>query len=85
MIQSTPMVHPAVSRISALPMAFQLSPIIHHSNADYENSESIQINNATTKNNQSKRLQGEKLFSSDGFSVPEETCIDPSTWIGGKL
>lgn len=85
MVQSTPMVHPTVSRISALPMAFQLSPIIHHSDADYsENSETLHTNNTTIKKNLSKCMKGEKLFSNDRFSVPEDTCIEPSIWIGGN-
>ena len=77
------MVHPTTSRISALPMAFQLSPIIHNNSPDYENSNALAINDTPTKNSVN-RISGEKLFSSDSIDVSDNTNIEPSTWIGGN-
>ncbi|XP_058807564.1 dystrophin-like [Phymastichus coffea] len=83
-IQSTPMVRPGVSRISALPMAFQLSPIIHQNSQDYKNSNTLDISETTdAKNNTTNKTSVERLFSTDNFSIPTSTQIELSTWIGG--
>lgn len=80
------MVRQGVSRISALPMAFQLSPIIHQNSSDYENSNSLDINDTVNaKNNITNKTSVERLFSSDNFSMPESTQIELSTWIGGNI
>lgn len=84
LIQSTPMVHPAISRISALPMAFQLSPIIHQKSPDYENSSALDNNDTVINNNASNKISGERLFSGDSFNTTNNTRLEPSTWIGGK-
>lgn len=85
LLQSTPVVHPLVSRISALPMAFQLSPIIHHNSPDYENSDALDINNTPAKNSSKNKISGERLFSSDSLCISDTNApIEPSTWIGGE-
>jgi hypothetical protein len=78
------MIHPNTSRISALPMAFQLSPIIRCNSPDYENSKILDNNDSTHKNNSTNNMIGERLFYSDNFCISDNTCIEPSTWIGGK-
>ncbi|XP_031779196.1 dystrophin [Nasonia vitripennis] len=83
LIQSTPMVHPAISRISALPMAFQLSPIIHQNSPDYENSSALDNNDTIANSNSSNKISGEILFSGDSFNATNSTHLEPSTWIGG--
>ena len=81
-VQSTPMIQPTVSRISALPMAFQLSPIIHYSSPDYENSENINTNtNKEEKNTCSTYSALSRQYCSDS----NESKIEPSTWIGGII
>ncbi|XP_014237667.1 dystrotelin-like [Trichogramma pretiosum] len=81
-IQSTPMVHTAVSRIAALPLEFQLSPIVHYnSSPHYENSDVLNVNEITTQINSCSE-QSESTSSNDpDFS--SNTQIEPSTWIGG--
>ncbi|XP_014213323.2 dystrotelin-like [Copidosoma floridanum] len=85
-VQSTPMVQAAVSRISALPMAFQLSPITHHHQSpDYENSSDLDSCSTTTQSTSAAN----KISANDGVSdgnnqvATDDTCIEPSTWIGG--
>ncbi|KAJ8669714.1 hypothetical protein QAD02_000973 [Eretmocerus hayati] len=79
LVQSTPMVHPVVSRLSALPMAFQLSPITHQTGRrDLKKSDESSANNDTTN-----KTSDERSISREIFNISEETCVEPSTWIGG--
>ncbi|KAK2587756.1 hypothetical protein KPH14_003864 [Odynerus spinipes] len=92
-LQSTPMVRPS-SRVAALPLEFELSPIIrqdtlerHLSNVTGRNKiqTSTNFNTSLEKNDTNGLTCTEEASSSSTFAkAPSSTYIELSTWIGGK-
>lgn len=97
-MQSTPMLHPLSSRLTALPLEFELSPIIRQDNVQQRikshhqkdkvisNSfdTSLPIEHAAEKHNVNGLPCVEEASTSSGFNMPENSRIELSTWIGGK-
>jgi len=98
-MQSTPMLPPLSSRLVALPLEFELSPIIrqdnpnqqeiilHHQNdkvtSDSFNT-SLTIENTGEESNANALACVEEASTSSAFGIPESSRIELSTWIGGK-
>ncbi|XP_051156069.1 dystrophin-like isoform X2 [Leptopilina boulardi] len=74
LIQSTPMIHPAVSRITRLPMAFELSPIVRDKKSENDIDDSLYRQQTTEK------LSTDSAFNELSMENPQ---IELSTWIGG--
>lgn len=93
-MQSTPMV-PSVSRLTSLPINFELSPIIRQENTENTsnvNDTDIQTNNFNplTRNCISEQnydiIDSREASSNIKFNnILEPTKIELSTWIGGML
>ena len=83
LVQSTPMVHAPISRISSLPMAFQLSPIVHHENSNSAISKEQDKSDLTTDINFTSKEKSKNHSSKDIFETTDSSPIDLSTWIGG--
>ncbi|KAL2716689.1 dystrotelin-like [Vespula squamosa] len=92
-LQSTPML-PLSSRVAALPLEFELSPIIHQDTLERHLSNvtdrnkiqaSSNFNTSLDKNDTNGLTCTEEASSSCTFvKAPSSTCIELSTWIGGK-
>lgn len=92
-LQSTPML-PLSSRVAALPLEFELSPIIHQDTLERHLSNvtdrnkiqaSSNFNTSLDKNDTNGLTCTEEASSSSTFvKAPSSTCIELSTWIGGK-
>ncbi|KAG7199150.1 hypothetical protein KM043_018039 [Ampulex compressa] len=97
-IQSTPMLQPLSSRLTALPLEFELSPIIRQDNSDQQISNLNNGKDALTSNDFNSILSTEHVIqdrlnslectgeasTSSGFgNALEPTRIELSTWIGG--
>ncbi|CAK9832150.1 Dystrophin, isoforms A/C/F/G/H [Anthophora retusa] len=93
-MQSTPMVPPFSSRLTALPINFELSPIIRQENteqiSDVNDTDLLQSNNfnptgdCINGENHDGIINSGEASTSLGFSnVLEPTRIELSTWIGG--
>lgn len=70
------MIHPAVSRITRLPMAFELSPIVRDKKSENDIDDSLYRQQTTEK------LSTDSAFNELSMENPQ---IELSTWIGGKL
>ncbi|XP_076246653.1 uncharacterized protein LOC143186770 isoform X2 [Calliopsis andreniformis] len=92
-MQSTPMVPPLSSRLAALPINFELSPIIREESikpiSDPNDTDILQSNNFDPTMSQERGTEknyndtGEASTSSGFGNVLEPTHIELSTWIGG--
>lgn len=94
-MQSTPMVPPLSSRLTSLPINFELSPIIRQENvehiSDVNVTDILQSNNFTRTGDCINKQNHDIMDSAEastslGFSnILEPTQIELSTWIGGTL
>lgn len=97
-MQSTPMVPPLSSRLAALPINFELSPIIREESikqvTNSNSTDILQSNNfnptlseecVTEKSHNVINSVGEASTSSGFGNVLEPARIELSTWIGGTL
>ncbi|XP_076178311.1 dystrotelin isoform X2 [Ptiloglossa arizonensis] len=94
-MQSTPMVPPLSSRLAALPINFELSPIIRQENIEQisnsNNTDVLQTNNfnptlsveCIAEENHDVFCSGEASTSSSFGNALDPTRIELSTWIGG--
>ncbi|XP_014487267.1 PREDICTED: dystrotelin-like [Dinoponera quadriceps] len=96
-MQSTPMLPPLSSRLTALPLEFELSPIIrqdnvqqglklHHRKNKATSSTfntSLPIERTAEEDNANALPCIEEASTSSGFNMPESSRIELSTWIGG--
>ncbi|XP_053980789.1 dystrophin-related protein 2-like [Hylaeus volcanicus] len=94
-MQSTPMVPPLTSRLAALPINFELSPIIRQETIEQisnsNNTDVLQTNNfnpalsveCVTEENHDVICAAEASTSSSFGNTLEPTRIELSTWIGG--
>ncbi|XP_076381043.1 dystrotelin [Megalopta genalis] len=92
-MQSTPMIPPLSSRLAALPINFELSPIIRQENI--EQSSNLNDTDILQPNNFNPTLSGECIIeesndveeastSTNFGNALEPTHIELSTWIGGN-
>ena len=96
-MQSTPMVPPLSSRLAALPINFELSPIIRQESIEHDSNSND--TDTLQSNNFNPTLSGECIIeeshdvitsvgeasTSSGFgNILEPTHIELSTWIGGS-
>lgn len=97
-MQSTPML-PVSSRLAALPLEFELSPIIRQENMNQQGaklhyrkdkvtSDSFNVSSidhtGEEENTNALPCIEEASISSDFGNIAENNCIELSTWIGGK-
>lgn len=97
-MQSTPMLQPLSSRVTVLPLEFELSPIIrqdsvqqgiklHHRKDKVKPNSfdtSLPIEHTADEDNANALPCTEEASTSSGFNIPENSRIELSTWIGGK-
>ncbi|KMQ95552.1 isoform b [Lasius niger] len=96
-MQSTPMLPPLSSRLTALPLEFELSPIIRQDATDQQktlhrkNKLTSDFNTSSTiehtgeKNNANALSCAQEASTSSGFgNIPENSRMELSTWIGGR-
>lgn len=99
-MQSTPMLPPLTSRVAALPLEFELSPIIRQDNTDQQGIKlhhrkdklitsdfniTLPIERMEEEANANVLPCVEEASTSSGFgNIPENSRIELSTWIGGK-
>lgn len=99
-MQSTPMLPPLSSRLTALPLEFELSPIIRQDSTNQQGAKlqrrkdklmldsfntSSLIERTTDENNANPLPCIEEASTSTGFvNIPESNRIELSTWIGGE-
>lgn len=94
-MQSTPMLPPVSSRLTTLPLEFELSPIIRQDNVDHQRllhhkkdqlkANSFNISIPIGENDVNTLPSIEEATACSGFvNIPENTHIELSTWIGGK-
>lgn len=99
-MQSTPMLPPLSSRLTALPLEFELSPIIRQDNTSQQGAKlqrrkdklmldsfntSSPIEHTTDENNANALPCIEEASTSTGFAnISESNRIELSTWIGGE-
>lgn len=93
-MQSTPMVPPLSSRLTSLPINFELSPIIRQDNSEevsnINDTDILQSNNfsstgdCTSNENHEAAIDSGEASTSLGFTnVLEPSQVELSTWIGG--
>ncbi|CAL7942942.1 unnamed protein product [Xylocopa violacea] len=93
-MQSTPMIPPLSSRLTSLPINFELSPIIRQENTEQvsnvNDTDMLQANNfnpsgdCISEENRDAIIDSEEASTSLGTSnILEPTQIELSTWIGG--
>ncbi|EFN63343.1 Dystrophin, isoform B [Camponotus floridanus] len=95
-MQSTPMLPPLSSRLTALPLEFELSPIIRQDTADPQKtlhrkdkliSDSFNTSSPiehTGEDNANALSCAQETFTNSGFgNIPENSRMELSTWIGG--
>ncbi|XP_029675460.1 dystrotelin-like [Formica exsecta] len=96
-MQSTPMLPPLSSRLTALPLEFELSPIIRQDTADQQKTlhrkdkltsdsfnTSSPIQHTGGEDNTNALSCAQETFTSSGFgNIPENSRMELSTWIGG--
>lgn len=99
-MQSTPMLPSLSSRLTALPLEFELSPIIRQDNTNQQESKlqhrkdklmldsfntSSPIEHTTEETNANALPCAEEASTSTGFAnIPNSNRIELSTWIGGE-
>lgn len=96
-MQSTPMLPPLSSRLTALPLEFELSPIIRQNTTDQPktfnstNKLTSDFNTTSTiehtegKDNANALSCAQEASTSSGFgNIRENSHMELSTWIGGK-
>jgi len=98
-MQSTPMLPPLASRLTALPLEFELSPIIRQDNTNQSGAklqhrnDTLTLDNFNTsspieriveENNANALPCIEEASTSTGFANISENRIELSTWIGGE-
>lgn len=96
-MQSTPMLPPLSSRLTALPLEFELSPIIRQDATDQQktlhrkNKLTSDFNTSSTiehtggKDNANALSCAQEASTSSGFgNIPENSRMELSTWIGGE-
>lgn len=97
-MQSTPMLPPLSSRLTALPLEFELSPIIRQDTADQQKTlqrkdklisdsfnTSSPIQHTREEDNTNVHSCVQETFTSSGFgNIPENSRMELSTWIGGE-
>lgn len=97
-MQSTPMLPPLSSRLTALPLEFELSPIIRQDTADPQKTfhrkdklisdhfnTSSPIEHTIGEDNANALSCAQETFTNSGFgNIPENSHIELSTWIGGE-
>lgn len=99
-MQSTPMLPALPSKVTALPLEFELSPIIRQDNVEQRNIKLYQRKNKLTPDSFNTSLSVEHTREEDNANalpcieeaststrfnnVPENSRIELSTWIGGK-
>lgn len=99
-MQSTPMLPPLSSRLVALPLEFELSPIIRQDNSNQQGNKlhhrndkltsssfntSLTVEHTGGESNANALTCVEEVSTSSAFgNIPESSCIELSTWIGGK-
>jgi len=99
-MQSTPMLPPLSSRLTALPLEFELSPIIRQDDTNQQGTKlqhrkdklmldsfntSSPIEHTAEENNANALPCIEEASTSTGFAnIPESSHIELSTWIGGE-
>jgi len=99
-MQSTPMLPPLSSRLTTLPLEFELSPIIRQDSANQQEPKlqhrkdklmldsfntSSPIEPKAEENNANGLSRAEEASTSTGFvNIAESNRIELSTWIGGK-
>lgn len=97
-MQSTPMLPPLSSRLTALPLEFELSPIIRQGTADQQKTlhrkdklisdsfnTSSPIQHTGEEDNTNALSCAQETFTSSGFgNIPENSRMELSTWIGGE-
>ncbi|XP_033231276.1 dystrophin-1-like isoform X2 [Belonocnema kinseyi] len=79
LVQSTPMVHPTSSRVTPLPLAFALSPIIHQGSVGQHDDEMLYNNKESSSRHTTGRTSTDSAFN----DLSERSRIELSTWIGG--
>lgn len=79
LLQSTPMIHPAVSRITRLPMAFELSPIVRQGSGKNDRTAKNDIDESMSRHF-TERTSTDSAFNELSAERPQ---IELSTWIGG--
>lgn len=92
-MQSTPMLPPIASRIPALPLDFELSPIVRQGTIERQRQTPRLLKMATLSEHSSSFISNasgseaqqprDKNYST--LDIPDNTKIDLSTWIGGNL
>ncbi|GAB1869081.1 Dystrophin, isoform B [Camponotus japonicus] len=96
-MQSTPMLPPLSSRLTALPLEFELSPIIRQDIADPQKTlhrkdklisdsfnTSSPIEHTVGEDNANALSCVQETFTNSGFgNIPENSRMELSTWIGG--
>lgn len=99
-MQSTPMLPPLSSRLTALPLEFELSPIIRQDSTSQQGAKlqrrkdklmldsfniSSPIEQTTDENNTNALPCIEEASTSTGFTnISKSNRIELSTWIGGE-
>jgi len=99
-MQSTPMLPPLSSRLTALPLEFELSPIIRQDDTNQQGTKlqhrkdklmldsfntSSPIEHTAEENNANGLPCIEEASTSTGFvNISENNRIELSTWIGGE-
>ncbi|EFN75104.1 dystrotelin isoform X3 [Harpegnathos saltator] len=96
-MQSTPMLPTLSSRVAALPLEFELSPIIRQDNVQQgiklhhrkdkvtpSSFDTLPMEHTAEEDNANALSCTEEASTSSGFNIPENSRIELSTWIGGK-
>lgn len=79
-LQSTPMIHPAMSRITRLPLAFELSPINRQGSVKNDKLPQNDIEESIYQRQTSDKTSTDSAFNESSADRPQ---IELSTWIGG--
>lgn len=74
------MIHPAVSRITRLPMAFELSPIVRQGSGKNDRTAKNDIDESMSRHF-TERTSTDSAFNELSAERPQ---IELSTWIGGE-